>query len=216
MIQVYITDDHQLVLEGLKILLDGEQEIAVSHCFRSAGQLIAALKEALPDVVLLDINMPEMNGIEACKIIKKEYPELKIIALSMISESNLIKLMLKNGADGYLHKNAGKDEIIEAIRDVKQGKKYLSQEISDIIIGQEHKEDHKISNAPFPKLSRREEQILEMIIDEKTTQEISEQLFISFGTVETHRRNIMIKLGVKNTAGMVRIALEYNLISGNK
>lgn len=216
MINVFITDDHQLVLEGLKILLDGENEISVKQCFRSAGLLITALKSELPDVVLLDINMPEMNGIEACKIIKKDYPELKVIALSMISESNLIKLMLKNGADGYLHKNAGKDEIIEAIRDVKQGKKYLSQEISDIIIGQEHKDDHKISNSPFPKLSRREEQILEMIIDEKTTQEISEQLFISFGTVETHRRNIMIKLGVKNTAGMVRIALQYNLISGNK
>lgn len=216
MIKVWITDDHQLVLEGLRILLDGVKEIQVAQCFRSAPQLISTLKEGLPDVVLLDINMPEMNGIEACKIIKKEYPDLKVIALSMISESNLIKLMLKNGADGYLHKNAGKDEIIEAIMDVQQGKKYLSQEISDIIIGQEHKDDHKVSNSPFPKLSRREEQILEMIIDEKTTQEISEQLFISFGTVETHRRNIMIKLGVKNTAGMVRTALEYQLIPGTK
>ncbi len=212
MINVVITDDHQLVLEGLTLLLDGTKEITVHKCYRSAHLLLEGLKEHVPDVVLMDINMPEMNGIEACRVVKKEYPTLKVIALSMISESNLIKLMLKNGADGYLHKNAGRDEIVEAICDVHAGKKYLSQEISDILIGQDLKDDHKISNSPFPKLSRREEQILELIIDEKTTQEISEQLFISFGTVETHRRNIMIKLGVKNTAGMVRIALEYGLV----
>ncbi len=212
MINVVITDDHQLVLEGLTLLLDGTKEIAVHKCYRSAHLLLEGLKEHVPDVVLMDINMPEMNGIEACRVVKKEYPSVKVIALSMISESNLIKLMLKNGADGYLHKNAGRDEIVEAICDVHAGKKYLSQEISDILIGQDLKDDHKISNSPFPKLSRREEQILELIIDEKTTQEISEQLFISFGTVETHRRNIMIKLGVKNTAGMVRIALEYGLV----
>lgn len=212
MISVDITDDHQMVLEGLKLLLDGIKEIAVRYCYRSAPLLMEGLKMSCPDVILLNINMPEMNGIEACKLVKKEFPNVKVIALSMISESNLIKLMLKNGADGYLHKNAGRDEIVEAICDVYAGKKYLSQEISDIIIGHELKDDHKISNSPFPKLSRREEQILELIIDEKTTQEISEQLFISFGTVETHRRNIMIKLGVKNTAGMVRIALEYCLV----
>ncbi len=212
MINVVITDDHQLVLEGLTLLLDGTKEITVHKCYRSAHLLLEGLKEHVPDVVLMDINMPEMNGIEACRVVKKEYPSVKVIALSMISESNLIKLMLKNGADGYLHKNAGRDEIVEAICDVHAGKKYLSQEISDILIGQDLKDDHKISNSPFPKLSRREEQILELIIDEKTTQEISEQLFISFGTVETHRRNIMIKLGVKNTAGMVRIALEYGLV----
>lgn len=212
MINVVITDDHQLVLEGLTLLLDGTKEITVHKCYRSAHLLLEGLKEHVPDVVLMDINMPEMNGIEACRVVKKEYPGVKVIALSMISESNLIKLMLKNGADGYLHKNAGRDEIVEAICDVHAGKKYLSQEISDILIGQDLKDDHKISNSPFPKLSRREEQILELIIDEKTTQEISEQLFISFGTVETHRRNIMIKLGVKNTAGMVRIALEYGLV----
>ena len=212
MINVVITDDHQLVLEGLTLLLDGTKEITVHKCYRSAHLLLEGLKEHVPDVVLMDINMPEMNGIEACRVVKKEYPSVKVIALSMISESNLIKLMLKNGADGYLHKNAGRDEIVEAICDVHAGKKYLSQEISDILIGKDLKDDHKISNSPFPKLSRREEQILELIIDEKTTQEISEQLFISFGTVETHRRNIMIKLGVKNTAGMVRIALEYGLV----
>lgn len=210
MINVCITDDHKMVGEGLKLLLDGHNDIAITNICYSAHELFDFLKSSKPDVILLDINMPELNGIEACKIIKKDYPAIKIIGLSMIAESNLVKLMLKNGADGYLHKNAGKAEITEAIHEVINNRKYISNDITELLI--EHTEV-KISNSPFPKLSRREEQILAMIVDEKTTQEIAETLFISFGTVETHRRNIMIKLGAKNTAGMVRVALEYKLIN---
>ena len=213
MIRLAITDDHQMVLEGLKLLLDNQQGIHIASTFKTGQQLIDYLEaDNALDVVLLDINMPELNGIETCKIIKKKHPELKVIALTMVAENNLIKLMLKNGADGFLHKNAGRDEIVEAIIDVHKGKNYLSREISDLIIHQNNEGGNKFANSPFPKLSKREEQILAMIIEEKTTQEISEALFISFGTVETHRRNIMIKLGAKNTAGMVRIALEYKLV----
>lgn len=209
MINVWICDDHKMVGEGLKLLLHGNQGISISQIFYSAKEVIENLKMHSPQIILLDVNMPDLNGIEACKLIKREFPNIKIIGLSMISESNLVKLMLKNGADGYLHKNAGQDEIIDAIVDVIKGKKYISLEIAEVLI---ENDDHKISNSPFPKLSRREEQILGMIINEKTTHEIAETLFISFGTVETHRRNIMIKLGAKNTAGMVRVALEYGLV----
>ena len=118
--------------------------------------------------------------------------------------------MMKNGADGYLHKNSGADEIIQAIQDVMQGRIYVSEEISSNLL-QAKNLAPLVSNSPFPRLSAREKEILGLIIDEKTTQEIAQQLFIGFGTVETHRRNIMIKLGVKNTAGLVRTALEYNL-----
>lgn len=210
MIRVCITDDHQLVLEGLALLLNGQENITITRLCNSAAALFDFLESDSADVILLDINMPDMNGIEACKIVKKKYPGIKIIGLSMIAENNLIRLMLKNGADGYLHKNAGKAEIIQAIQDVSEGKRFLSGEVTDILIG--NTDTAKLANAPFPKLSSRETQILKMIVDEKTTSEISEELFISFGTVETHRRNIMIKLGAKNTAGLVRIALEYNLI----
>lgn len=209
MVKVNITDDHKMVLEGIKILIHGQNGVEVISLCNSGEELFQVLKSQEPDVILLDINMPGLNGIETCKVVKKDYPQIKIIGLSMIAESNLVKLMLKNGADGYLHKNAGHGEILLAIQTVMNGKKYISEEITEILI--EHK-DTKISNAPFPKLSRREEEILKMIIDEKTTQEIADKLFISFGTVETHRRNIMIKLGVKNTAGLVRVAFEYNLI----
>ena len=210
MIQVCITDDHKMVLEGIKLLIDGQDNVVVRGTCRSSTELFDYLQTATPDVILLDINMPGINGIEATKIIKKDYPQIKIIGLSMIAEGNLVKLMLKNGADGYLHKNAGQDEILLAIKSVCSGKKYVSEEITSVLIN--HVET-KISNNPFPKLSRREEEILKMIIDEKTTQEIADILYISFGTVETHRRNIMIKLGVKNTAGLVRVAYEYNLFS---
>ncbi|MBK8393385.1 MAG: response regulator transcription factor [Saprospiraceae bacterium] len=111
MTELYIVDDHRMVLEGLSLLLNGEEDIKVTQTFNSANEVIKALENNVPDIILMDINMPELNGIEATKIIKKAHPEVHIIALSMISESNLIKLMLKNGATGYLHKNAGHEEI---------------------------------------------------------------------------------------------------------
>ena len=212
MINLCITDDHQMVLEGLRLLLQDQREIHVVKLCRSAKDLLEYLAGEAPDVILLDINMPEMNGIEACKTIKKDHPAIKVIALSMITEANLIKLMLKNGAEGYLHKNAGRDEIVDAVVDVYGGKKYLSTEISEMLMQISDKEPIKSGQSPFPKLSRREEEILQLIVDEKTTHEIATSLFIGFGTVETHRRNIMIKLGSKNTAGLVRTAIEYGLI----
>ncbi len=214
MIRICITDDHQLVIEGLKLLLSDLPDIQVISSFKTGAQLLDALDEGLlADAVLLDINMPELNGIETCKKVKKFKPGIKIIALSMLAESNMIKLMLRSGADGYLHKNAGKEEIIRAIREVMSGRRYLSEEIANIVLFDDSSsESGRIANSPFPKLSDREKQILTMIADEKTTQEIADILYISFGTVETHRRNIMIKLGAKNTAGLVRTAIEYQLI----
>jgi len=215
MIRVCITDDHQLVIEGLNLLLSDQTDLKVVSSFKTGLQLLASLdKEINFDVVLLDINMPELNGIETCKRLKKSCPDIKIIALSMLGESNMIKLMLKSGADGYLHKNAGKDEIIQAITDVMHGKRYLSEEIANIVLFDDsNTATGKIVNSPFPRLSDREKQILTLIVNEKTTHEIADSLYISFGTVETHRRNIMIKLGAKNTAGLVRTALEYQLIN---
>lgn len=214
MIKVCITDDHQLVIEGLQLLLSDHSEFQVVSSFKTGLQLLESLEKGnAMDIVLLDINMPELNGIETCKRLKKSFPGIKVIALSMLGESNMIRLMLKCGADAYLHKNAGKDEIIHAIQEVMSGKRYLSEEISNIVLFNDNSPANgKIINSPFPKLSDREKQILTMIIDEKTTQEIADALFISFGTVETHRRNIMIKLGAKNTAGLVRTVLEYHLI----
>ena len=211
MINLCITDDHPLILEGLRMVLHDQQEIQVVRTCMSGEELIQYLDEgSLPDIILLDINMPGINGIQACAQIKKNHSGIKVIGLSMNAENHLVKLMMKNGADGYLHKNSGADEIIQAIQDVMQGRIYVSEEISSNLL-QAKNLAPLVSNSPFPRLSAREKEILGLIIEEKTTQEIAQQLFIGFGTVETHRRNIMIKLGVKNTAGLVRTALEYNL-----
>lgn len=208
--KIAIVDDHQLVLEGLHLMLNGRQHIKVCGLFKSINEVLQFMVNDQVDVILLDINMPEMNGIEGCKLIRKKNKDVKIIGLSMIGEINLIKLMLKNGANGYLHKNCDREEIEYAISQVMQDKLYLSDDIAQSILVDRHSENYPTS--PFPKLSRREEEVLRLVVDEKTTQEIADKLFISFGTVETHRRNIMIKLGVKNTAGLVRVAFEYGLL----
>jgi DNA-binding NarL/FixJ family response regulator len=211
MIDVFIVDDHKMVIEGLQLLLQNEAEIAVIGTATSGMEAIASIRERQPDVVLLDINMPEMNGIETCKQLLTLYPELKIVAISMHKESSLIKLMLSSGAKGYVLKNAGQDEVIEAVKTVYNGKMYLDETVNEIVVNSVANSGELREQSPFPKLSRREKEILQLILKEHTTQEIAEKLFISFGTVETHRRNMLIKTGARNTAGLVRIALEYEL-----
>lgn len=211
MINVFIVDDHKMVIEGLQLLMQHEKDITVIGTATSGAEAIELIKEQQPDVVLLDINMPEMNGIETCKQLLELYPDLKIVAISMHKESSLIKLMLSSGAKGYVLKNAGQDEVIEAIKTVHNGKMYLDDTVNEIVVNSVANSNELKQKSPFPTLSRREKEILQLILKEHTTQEIADKLFISFGTVETHRRNMLIKTGARNTAGLVRIALEYEL-----
>ncbi len=211
MIKVYIVDDHKMVIEGMELLLQSETDITVVGKAYSGNEAITQIPNEDVDVVLLDINMPEKNGIDTCKELIKIKPDLKIIAITMHKESSLIKLMLSHGAKGYILKNAGQAEIVEAINAVYNDKIYLDDTVNEIVVNSVvHKNGHKISS-PFPTLSRREKEVLQCILDEFTTQEIADKLHISFGTVETHRRNMLIKTGARNTAGLVRIAIEYEL-----
>lgn len=212
MIHLVIVDDHSIVLEGLELMLKDEPTISLHALCHNADELFHALDQN-PNIntILMDIHMPEMNGVELCKLVKKEHPEINVIGLSMVSEVSLVKLMIKNGARGYLHKNAGKEEVMLALERVTKGEKYFSEEIADLVFS-DAKDGKITNNSPFPRLSRREKEVLQLIVDEHTTQEIAEKLFISFGTVETHRRNILSKLGARNSAGLVRIALEYQLL----
>jgi DNA-binding NarL/FixJ family response regulator len=211
MIQVFIVDDHKMVIEGLQLLLQNEDDIQVVGSALSGQEALERIPQEKPDVVLLDINMPDMNGIDTCKMLIELLPDLKVVAISMHKESSLIKLMLSSGAKGYVLKNAGQDEVIEAIQKVYSGKMYLDETVNEIVVNSVASGQDKKSSSPFPTLSRREKEILQLILKEHTTQEIAEKLFISFGTVETHRRNMLIKTGARNTAGLVRIALEYEL-----
>ena len=211
MIQVFIIDDHKMVIEGLELLLQNHADIQVVGYALSGDEGIKALAQVKANVVLLDINMPGTNGIDTCKILLKAQPDLKIIAISMHKESSLIKMMLSNGAKGYVLKNAGQKTLVSAIEAVSSGKLFLDQTVNDIVINSVASRS-KRTHAPYPTISRREKEVLQLILDEFTTQEIADKLFISFGTVETHRRNMLIKVGAKNTAGLVKFAIEYELL----
>lgn len=201
-----------MVIEGFKLLLQNEVEITVVGSELDAKKALQLLPEIHPDVILLDINMPELNGIDACKKITKLGLTSKVIAITMHKESSLIRQMLNNGAKGYVLKNAGKKELVEAIKSVFEGKTYLDETSKEIVLNM-MTNDKKIkeTSSLFPKLSRREKEVLQLILEEHTTQEIADKLFISFGTVETHRRNMLIKTGTRNTAGLVKVAMEYSL-----
>jgi len=164
-------------------------------------------------VILLDINLPGMNGIEVCQKLSKEYPEVKVLALSMHNEESFVTEILKHGAQGYILKNTGKKELLNAIQAVFSGQSYFSDEVTETIMKSlvSQKSCTKKSSILAPKISRREKDVLDLIVREHTTQEIADTLFISLKTVESHRRSLLTKLGVRNTAGLVRVALENQL-----
>ena len=213
MIEVAITDDHTIVIEGIRTMLKGSKEVVISQSFTS---IIETFEGLSPDiqVLLLDINLPDGNGIVACKDLLVMFPQLRIIALSNFEDIAFIKQIIKNGALGYLLKNTDKTELVLAIKSVLEGHRYLPQRISQILLNESLGKSNA-SSYFIPKLTNREKEILDLIIKEYTTEEIAEKIFISVKTVESHRSNLIQKLGAKNTAGLVRIAFEKGLIPGS-
>ncbi|MDT8394370.1 MAG: response regulator transcription factor [Bacteroidales bacterium] len=211
MIRILIADDHQLLIDGLKASLKDVEDFSIvgeaSHGFQALEKLESGLEV---DVILMDINMPKLDGLECTKMVKKKYPGIKTIALSQYDEKRFVKRMVKNGASGYLLKDSGKEELETAIREVIAGRKYYSKRLSVRLVEQELKQENL--SALFPKLSQRELQVLNLICKEYSSHEISEKLCISFHTVESHRANLIYKAGVKNTAGLVRWAVENNFV----
>jgi len=212
MIKVLIADDHKVFRDGIISILEGENDIEVVGEVGDGRAVIALLETVEPDVILMDITMGDAGGIETSTIIKEKFPTIKILALSMHDESTYIVKMLEAGAKGYLLKNAGGKEMIRAIRVVNEGNTYYSGEVSAAII------DH-LTKGTKPKqkkkgipLSKRELEVLGLIAEEFTNPEIAEKLFISIRTVDTHRRNLIEKLGVKNTAGLVKYAIRNGII----
>jgi len=205
--KVYIVDDHQMLIDGLKALLNGESHISVIG--QNTLPKIAA-KEIInlnPDIVLTDINMPEMDGIELTKEIKKHNPNIKVIALSMFGERETISEMLRAGVSAYILKNTGKQELLNAIDKVSNGGTFFSDEVSDVM--------SKPSTGSFTKeimLSLREIEVVELIAKEYTNAQIAEALFISERTVETHRKNIFRKTDTKGVIGLLKYCVEKKII----
>jgi DNA-binding NarL/FixJ family response regulator len=203
MISVFIIEDHPIVIDGIKTLLDQSGFATLTGSAQSASEALKKLPLVEVDVVLLDINLPDMSGKELCVILKKQYPAMKILALTTYLQRDFVDKMLENGALGYVLKNAPASEILEGISTVSAGEKYLCDEVSKLI----RKQD---SDTLF--LSRREIQILSLIAEGYTTKEIADKLFISVLTVETHRKNLLTKLNARNMVSLIKIAMEYKYI----
>lgn len=210
-IKLAIIDDHKVVVDGLLSMLSSEQRIQVVLAVQTADELNNKLQESSPDILLMDIQMPGISGIDLAYSVLKAYPELRIIAFSSFDESHYIKQILRNGAKGYLLKNADRQTIIEAIFQVAEGENYIDERLKSSLL-QESIFGHKRSMHDIP-LTNRETEILRLIAEEFTNQEIAEKLFIGLRTVETHRLNLNQKLGVKTSAGLVKQAIKRGLIN---
>ncbi|WP_117879777.1 response regulator [Aureibaculum luteum] len=208
--KISITDDHKIVLKGIQSMLKDTKEIEVVGIYNNAMETIQNIDKDKPDVLLLDINLPDMNGIDLCKKIKNTNEKLKIIAISNFDEISFVKRMLNNGASGYLLKNTDKLELLEAFKTVLSDGQYLQKDIQRKLLSQTLGQKKKSSL--FTKLTRREKEVLNAIAEELTTQEIADKLFISSKTVETHRMNLMSKLGAKNSVGIIKTAIEQGLL----
>lgn len=216
--KILIADDHQVVRDGLRNILESIGSIAVVAEVANGEEAISKYKELKPDLVIMDISMPVMNGIDATRIIKQNDPNANILILTMHDNQEYLNQIIRSGAKGFVLKNTDKEELIEAVKTVASGENFFSKDISKLIIDnyiRTAKEPEKVSNYKEIPLTKREIEILKHIASGYSNQEIANMLFISYNTVDTHRKNIMHKLSIKNTAGLVRYAIEKGLISLN-
>lgn len=213
MIKVYIIDDHQIVIDAVVRHLLDVSGVEVIGSSTSPVSGIESVQTMEPDVVLLDISMPEMNGIDCAQKILDYNPDQKIIMLSTHQEVSIIKKVMKVGVLGYVSKSSGISTIELAIQKVNRGEKYLGDNIAQAYMEELLNPNKKSSDlAVIPQLTKREDEVLKLIADEGTTQEISQQLHISTNTVETHRRNLISKFQVRNSVGLIRKAIELGLL----
>jgi DNA-binding NarL/FixJ family response regulator len=206
MINVMITDDQSIIINGLQKILAESPDINITGTFSNGEELLEGLLLLKPDVLLLDIQMPGKTGIELAGIIHKKYPDVKIIALTNIDISVQIKKMLQQGSKGYLLKDAHPEVIIQAIKAVHEGEQFLQKEIQDKLL------KSLTDQSPATAITRREKEILQLIVAEFTNKEIADKLFLSLRTIENHRNHLLQKFKVKNTAGLVKIAIQEGLV----
>ena len=211
-IRIVVADDHHILLDGLKALLQKQKDLEIAGMYDNGLSLFDDLPKSQPDVALVDINMPGLNGMELTKKIKEFYPGLPVIALSMHDDATHIMEMIEAGATGYLLKNVNDTELLGSIRAVSMGKMYFSQEVSDTITAYAVNKQRKQEQAEEVKLTDRELEILKLISEEMSNAQIAAALFISERTVETHRKNMLRNTNNKTIVGLLKYALERNLI----
>lgn len=212
-VKIILADDHRLIREGIKNLLSEDKYNVVGEA-ENGIKVLEIMQSNPADVVLMDINMDEMDGIACTTELKKIYEDTKVIALSMLAEQHYIKEMIKAGASGYIHKNCNQQEIINAIDQVLKGGNYYSPQITQVIMNSLSgaEAEQTISKSEEVPLTTREKEILKLVLEEYSNQEIADTLDISKRTVEAHKRNLLEKTGSKNLAGLVRYGLDHGII----
>ncbi|MBS1748852.1 MAG: response regulator transcription factor [Bacteroidetes bacterium] len=204
MTKIFIVDDHYMVVEGIRSLLQNAPGIDWMGHAMNAASCLAFLQQQHPDIILMDINLPDKSGIDLCKEVHNKYPGIFILGLSTFNQQSFIQKMMDNGASGYILKNASLDELLEAINEVKKGRTFLSNEAAATL--------HKPDNTTIPLITSREKEVLGLVAEGLTNNEIAQQLFISHTTVETHRKSLLNKFDAKNTASLVRMAAQMGII----
>lgn len=207
MIRVFIVDDHPVVIEGINSLLQNENGIEWAGQAMNAQSCLGFFVNNTADVVLMDISIPGMDGVELCAVMKNKYPGIFILGLSTFNQGLYIKKMMENGASGYILKNSSKEELIKAIHTVCEGGIFFSGEAGLALA-----EYKKSSKTELPVLTPREKEILGLIAEGYTNPQIAEKIFLSQFTIDSHRKNLLAKLNVKNTASLIRLAVERKLI----
>jgi DNA-binding NarL/FixJ family response regulator len=211
-IKVLLADDHKIFLDGLQALLEAQSEVEVLATAENGQVLLDKMKQHPAEVVLLDYNMPGMDGLECTRLLRERHPEAKVLVLSMHNTPGHIQKILKAGAHGYLLKNTGKEELLKAIATVKEGGVYYSAEVTETIMQGLQRKEAQATNYQIGSLTEREKEVLILIAEERTSLEIAEELHISKHTVETHRKNLISKLQVRNVSGLVKYAVQQGLV----
>jgi DNA-binding NarL/FixJ family response regulator len=208
---ILIVDDHGIVREGLKSLIEQQSEMKVVGEARDGNMAIQLTKDLSPDVVIMDVSMPNLNGMEATKYILRQKPDVKVIILSMHTDSNIVKESLKAGASGYVLKSYLFDELLNALKAIEANEYYLSPRITGVVIDNYRTEQETYNTQQPPNLSARERQILQLIAEGKTIKEIARVLHVSSKTADANRRQIMNKLGIFNIAELTKYAIREGL-----
>jgi DNA-binding NarL/FixJ family response regulator len=209
-IRILIADDHGVVAEGLKHLVEAQSDMEVLSLAVDGREAVRQARDLQPDVVLMDLSMPELNGADATRAILERDPKCRVIVLSMYSEREYVRRALKAGAAGYVVKRSAAKEVVEAIRAVHAGQRYLSPRVADVVIN-----DYAGDGAEdlLSKLSQREREVLQLLAEGRTGAQIAERLSLSQKTVETYRARLVEKLGIRDVAGLVRFAIQRGIVS---
>ena len=210
--RVFLADDHAIMREGLRLLIDRQSDMEVIGEAENGRKAVKQVAKLLPEIVVMDVEMPDLNGIDATRQISGTKKSISVIALSAHTDRRYITEMLKAGAKGYLLKHSAGDELLDAIRTVKKGKTYLSPEIAETV-AEECRRHTTEATSPFAQLSEREREVLQMLAEGKARKEIASDLFVSVKTIATHAENIMEKLNIHSVAELTKYAIRRGLTS---